>query len=134
MEEIMGCFLVPLTEGVLVSTISKVVLKKYTKNDSNLECQLKIDNIKEKISWLKKMLYGGSFLLAIEHIYHGELSFLPPFLTALKEPSQISIMLKEMAINGVAMAVATTLIWALIVGINSLLSKRKKTVTSKEAI
>ena len=80
------------------------------------------------------MLYGGSFLLAIEHIYHGELSFLPPFLTALKEPSQISIMLKEMAINGVAMAVATTLIWALIVGINSLLSKRKKTVTSKEAI
>lgn len=78
-----------------------------------------------QIPLLKNMLYGGSFLLAVEHIYHGELSFVPPFLTAVRTPEEIPVMLREMATNGVAMALLTTAVWAGVVALGRIVKKAR---------
>ena len=98
----MACFLVPLAEGIAVSAVKKIALK------GKKDCG---SAIREKIGSLEKMLYGGSFFLALEHVYHGEVVFYPPFLTAMKSPEETAEMLHEMATVGVAMAVFVTLVW-----------------------
>ena len=57
------------------------------------------------------MLWGGALLLAIEHIWHGEVVPWPPFLTAMQTPDEIPVMLGEMATIGVGMAVLVTAVW-----------------------
>ena len=109
----MACFTAPLAEAIVVS-----VVKKSTNLDNSF---------KEKIGWLEKMLYGGSFLLAIEHIYHGEIVFYPPFLTAMKSPEEIPVMLHEIATVGVGMAVLVTAVWGIAVGVSAFMNKRDKT-------
>ena len=117
----MACFTVPLAEAVIVST-AKTVAKK-------VGCSQKIlEFIDEKVGWLEKMLYGGSALLAIEHLYHGEISIYPPFLTALNTPEEIPVMLHEMATSGVGMALLTTAVWGVIVGVTGILGGRKTEV------
>jgi len=117
----MACFTVPLAEAVVVSTV-KTVVKKAGCSQKALEF------IDEKVGWLEKMLYGGSALLAIEHLYHGEISIYPPFLTALNTPEEIPVMLHEMATSGVGMAILTTAVWGVIVGVSSVLGGRKSEV------
>lgn len=97
---IMACFLVPLGEAVVLTVAKKLAFKK---NADSV--------IKARLGNLEKMLYGGSFLLAIEHIYHGEVVLYPPFLTAMKNPEDIPEMLHEMATVGVSMAVVVTAVW-----------------------
>lgn len=72
------------------------------------------------------MLYGGSFLLAIEHIYHGEVVFYPPFLTAMNDPADTVEMLNEMSTVGVSMAVLVTAVWGIGLFVSHLLKKSKK--------
>ncbi len=103
----MACLLVPLVEGVAVSAIKKIALR------SGGDSPEKVQKIRENVSVLEKMLYGGSFLLAVEHFYHGELTVVPPFLTAMETPAETAVMLREMATNGVGMAILTTSVWAL---------------------
>lgn len=103
----MACLLVPLAEGIVVSAVKKIALRSG-ENSSE-----KVQKIRENVSVLEKMLYGGSFLLAVEHFYHGELTVIPPFLTAMETPAETAVMLKEMATNGVGMAILTTSVWAL---------------------
>ena len=67
-------------------------------------------------------MFGGSFLLAIEHVYHGEIIFTPPFLTAVKDGST-SEMLHEMATRGVAMAVLLGVVWVAMVAISTLVER-----------
>ena len=64
-----------------------------------------------KLKWLSGMLVGGSFLLAFEHIWHGEVTPWFPFLTAMSDPSDAAEMFHEMATVGVTMAVLVTLVW-----------------------
>ena len=109
----MACFTVPLAEGIIISVAKKIAFKK--KADSV---------IKEKLGHLENMLYGGSFLLAIEHIYHGEVVLYPPFLTAMKNPEDIPEMLHEIATVGVSMAAIVTVVWGLVEGISYLLKKK----------
>jgi len=116
----MACFTVPLAEAVVVTAVEKIVLRHADDKSS------KIEAVKEKIGWLKKMLYGGSFLLAIEHLYHGEISLLPPFLTAMQTPEEIPEMLHEMATVGVGMAVLTTAVWGALVLCSVLAKKVRK--------
>lgn len=118
----MACFTVPLAEAVVVSTAEKIVLRHAVDKSA---ASAKIEAVKEKLGWLKKMLYGGSFLLAIEHIYHGEVTLLPPFLTALQTPEEVPVMLGEMATVGVGMAILTTAVWGVIVGCSVLVKKVK---------
>ena len=101
-EDIMACFTIPLAEGIILSVAKKIAFKN---NADSV--------IKAKLGHLENMLYGGSFLLAIEHIYHGEVVLYPPFLTAMKNPEDIPEMLHEMATVGVSMAVIVTVVWGL---------------------
>lgn len=115
----MACFLVPLAEGIAVTTVEKLAFHSKKNTDE-------VRGIKEKIGILKKMLYGGSILLAVEHIYHGELSFVPPFLTAMKSPEGTSAMFHEMMTSGVSMALLVTTAWGLGVAAIHILKKMQK--------
>ena len=123
----MACFLVPLTEAVLSSAVKGIYGKVIAKSIiSEADKKLKLESFNSKVSVLQKMLYGGSFLLAIEHIYHGEVVFYPPFLTAMKDPSDTVEMLKEMSTVGVSMAVLVTAVWGIGLFVSHLLKKSKK--------
>ena len=100
----MACFTVPLAGAVAAGAAHKAIKK----NSAN--------PFVTKLPWLTKMAFGGSFLLAIEHIYHGEIIFTPPFLTAAQEgPEAVGEMLHEMATRGVAMTVLLVAVWAAMV-------------------
>jgi hypothetical protein len=58
------------------------------------------------------MLLGGSFLLMIEHVWHGEITYFPPFLTAMNNPEDTAEMIHEILTVGVSMDVALTVSWA----------------------
>ena len=120
----MACFTVPLAEAVIIST-AKTVAKKAGCGEKTVEF------IDKKVGWLEKMLYGGSYLLAIEHLYHGEISVYPPFLTALNTPEEIPVMLHEMATSGVGMALLTTAVWGVIVGVSAVFEGKKAEAKSE---
>lgn len=119
----MACFTVPLAEAVVVTVSKKILLKKNADKILDEAKSAKLELVKSKIGLLEKMLYGGSFLLAVEHFYHGEISFIPPFLTAIKTPSEIPAMLHEMATVGVGMALLVTATWGIGCTISSLVKR-----------
>ncbi len=121
----MACFTVPLAEAVVVTVSKKILLKKNSDDAADGAKATKKEAAREKIEMLEKMLYGGSFLLAIEHIYHGEVTFVPPFLTAMNTPEEIPVMLHEMATVGVGMALLVTAVWGIAVGVGAWLKKRR---------
>ncbi len=114
----MACFTVPLAEAIVVTAIRHTVFAKKSN-------EARFVSVKNQLETLEKLLFGGSFLLAAEHIYHGEITLYPPFLTALSSPEEISVMLHEMATVGTGMAVLTTAVWAIIWGISAFFKKRK---------
>lgn len=107
----MACFTVPLATAVAASAVKKVLPASAKKNP-----------FVAKLGWLGNMMFGGSFLLAIEHVYHGEIIFAPPFLTAVKEGDTAG-MLHEMATRGVAMAVLLVAVWAAMVAVSTALER-----------
>lgn len=112
----MACFLVPMGEAIVTTAVQKVVENREKKVGGK-----RIDNAglkwSQKLSWLNKLLWGGTILLALEHVWHGELVPWPPFLTAMENSANIGPMLHEMATVGVAMAVTVTVVWAIIVAV-----------------
>jgi nitrate reductase gamma subunit len=108
----MACFLVPGAEAVVVSVVQKAV--KDEKKKEQIKKSLHLD-------WLSKLLWGGTILLAVEHVWHGEVVPWPPFLTAMANPADISEMLHEMATVGGTMAGVITAVW----GIMVLIARRK---------
>lgn len=118
----MACFLVPLAEGVVVSAVKPLITKSEKSEKGADETVL---GAREKIGGLQKMLFGGSFLLAIEHVYHGEVTLVPPFLTAMNTPEEIPVMLREMATSGVGMALLVTAAWAAGIGVSALFKRMK---------
>ena len=134
----MACFLVPGTEAI-VTTIVTAVVKKKENNDlkkASYEGTSAAEKIGTKFSvklgWLNKMLWGGSALLAFEHIWHGEVIPTFPFLTAIKE-GNVGEMLAEMGTAGVTMAVLVTAAWAGMVIVSSIIEKRQvENTDSKE--
>lgn len=126
----MACFLAPTVEAIVVTVVKKNEIKKE-------EARLKIggethmveaavDTIpwSTKLGWLTKMLWGGVILLAIEHIWHGEVVPWPPFLTAMNNPADIQPMLIEILTVGVSMAVFVTVVWYVITLIADRIYKR----------
>jgi len=110
----MACFTVPLATALATSAVG-----------SALPASAKGNPFVARLPWLGKMMFGGSFLLAIEHVYHGEISFEPPFLTAVAEgPEAVGEMLHEMATRGVAMTALLVAAWGAMV-VLSLLGERK---------
>lgn len=117
----MGCFVVPVAQAVITSAAAKAVKAKEKEREARetpeaeggetLEMQAGLP-FSQKLQWLSKLLWGGSGLLAFEHLWHGELSPFFPFLTAAGDPAQAADMLHEMATAGVAMSVVVTVVWA----------------------
>ena len=79
---------------------------------------------------LNNMLWGGSALLAFEHVWHGEVTPWFPFLTNAANPADRAEMFAEMATSGVGMAVLVTAVWMVAV---AALSYIEKLPASKEA-
>ncbi len=120
----MACFLVPTTEAIVTTVVQKVVSSKEKREGiEHPETDIPMVKLSEKLGWLNKMLWGGSALLAFEHIWHGEVIPTFPFLTAIQN-GETADMLAEMGTAGVGMAVLVTLIWAGIVFAASSLEKR----------
>lgn len=115
----MACFVGPLAEAVVVTVVKKVVDKKEGKNkegkNKENDTSVKRFSWSQRLSWLKSMLWGGSLLLILEHIWHGEVVLWPPFLTAMMNPDDIAPMKHEILTIGTAMSVFVTLIWVVMV-------------------
>ena len=109
----MACFTVPLATAAAVSA-AKGALPEGAKANPFVA----------KLGWLGKMMFGGSFLLAVEHVYHGEIVFTPPFLTAVKN-GETAEMLHEMATRGVAMTVLLLVAWVAMVFASRVIGERR---------
>ncbi|MBR5626126.1 MAG: hypothetical protein IKW74_00725 [Thermoguttaceae bacterium] len=129
----MACFLIPAAEAVVTTIVTKVIEKKE-KAPQEVRVQFNgglsetVTGIpfSEKLKWLGNMLWGGSALLAFEHVWHGEIVPWFPFLTATGDPANTSEMLHEMATAGVSMAVLVTAVWFGLLGVSALIEKRAK--------
>ena len=117
----MACFIVPGTEAIVTTIVEKKV--KHSEKE-----EIGKISFSTKLGWLNKMLWGGSALLAFEHIWHGEVTPFFPFLTAV-ENGETMEMLGEMATVGVTMAVAVTAIWGGMVAISNAIEKRSNEKT-----
>lgn len=113
----MGCFVVPVAQAIVTSAVTKAVKAKEKDREAppeadngEMEMEGKLP-FSRKLQWLSNLLWGGSALLAFEHLWHGELSPYFPFLTAAADPAEAAVMLHEMATAGVAMSVVVTVVW-----------------------
>ena len=112
----MACFTVPVAEAVVTTLAAKMLASREPKgNDGKTR-------FSTKLGWLNKMLWGGSVLLAFEHVWHGEVIPTFPFLTAVKD-GETAEMLREMATNGVGMALLVTAIWGCMLVVSHLMEK-----------
>ncbi|MBE5915072.1 MAG: hypothetical protein E7274_13580 [Pseudobutyrivibrio ruminis] len=103
----MACFTVPAGEAIVTTIIKKKMEKQGTeKHEENTSVPMT-----RKLKWLSNLLWGGSALLAFEHVWHGEVQPFFPFLTAMSNPEDTQEMLHEIATVGVSMAVLVTVIW-----------------------
>lgn len=115
----MACFLVGGAEAIVVSAVRHNVKERELKagiiNEAGEQVSATAQGVSltRKLDWLANMLWGGAFLLLIEHIWHGEIVPWAPFLTAMNNPADVPAMLQEMATVGVGMAVAVTAVWAI---------------------
>ncbi|MCS7125873.1 MAG: hypothetical protein NZ929_03065 [Aigarchaeota archaeon] len=96
----MACFLIPLIIAIITTFLQKRLVKK-------------IDGIRLDI--LNTLLWGGVSLLAVEHIWHGEITPWPPFLTAMANPVEIPVMITEMVMIGVPMSISVFTVWGAII-------------------
>ena len=122
----MACFLVSAAEAVGVTVAKKVEDKKNEKHPERVTEIEKSGRIpfSRKLGWLMKMLWGGAFLLMIEHIWHGEVVPWPPFLTAMKNSEDTKEMLTEMGTIGVAMALLVTSVWVVMLIVAHFMEKK----------
>jgi len=129
-SSIIACFLVPVAEAIIATVATKIVKSTETKpadlkpaGADAFESAAKIP-FSRKLKWLTNMLWGGSALLAFEHVWHGEVVPWFPFLTAASDPAEASAMLAEMATVGVAMAVLITAVWCGMLLVTSVMEKK----------
>ncbi|MDE7331379.1 MAG: hypothetical protein K2O16_03945 [Lachnospiraceae bacterium] len=125
----MACFLVPAAEAVITTVTAKAMKSKekvetvnISFSDGSVEEATKI-KFSTKLGWLNKLLWGGSALLAFEHVWHGEVVPYFPFLTAV-ESGETAGMLAEMGSAGVMMAVLVTAVWVGMLAVSSIVEKR----------
>ena len=122
----MACFVVPMTEAV-VTTVAQRIMKAHEKEEKlspEMDCAEGVNKIpfSVKLGWLNRLLWGGSALLAFEHLWHGEIVPFFPFLTAVAD-GEVSGMLAEMSTTGVMMAVLVTVVGAGMLLVSSAMEK-----------
>ena len=121
----MACFLAPA--GVaLVTTVVQKVVKRREGAPAGERTEKTTGKWTQRLRWLNTMLWGGVVLLALEHIWHGEVVPWPPFLTAMQTPGDVGPMLHEIATYGVTMAVVILVAWGILVGIAEIVERKAK--------
>ena len=86
----MACFVVS-TVAALGVAAARHIVKHHEMKQPELVVENKEYKFGSEVKWSKKLayleltLFGGSALLAGEHILHGEVTPYPPFLTAAGE-------------------------------------------------
>ena len=131
----MACFIVPAAEAVVTTIVAKTMKSKEAAPET-VKVQLDGADVVEaeripfsrKLGWLNKMLWGGSALLAFEHVWHGEVIPWFPFLTAASNSADAVEMLHEMSTVGVTMAALVTAVWAGMLAVSSVIEKRAQKV------
>ena len=106
----MGCFIAPMTEAIVTTVATKIIEKREVETGMTVSEHTK-ELWSTRLHRLNKMLWGGSALLAFEHVWHGELQPFFPFLTAASSAEATSAMLHEIATTGVMMALLVTAAW-----------------------
>ena len=124
----MACFIVPAAEAVVTTVAAKAFkakekaeLSEATKEELS-KASGKIP-FSKKMGWLNQMLWGGSALLAFEHVWHGEVAAWFPFLTAMETKEGAMTMLHEMSTVGVGMAVLVTAVWGVLLLVSKTMEK-----------
>lgn len=98
----MACFTACVAEALVAYGVKKVVAKS---------AHQKVRAYADKIQKLVNLLISGSFLLLIEHIWHGEIVPFYPFFTAASDPESTRVMINEILTVGVSMDIAITVVW-----------------------
>lgn len=125
----MACFLAPAVEAIATTVASRIVNSKDAEGketdiiEEGKKSSLKM-HFAGRMNWLSNMLWGGSALLAFEHMWHGEITPWFPFLTAAKNSSDVVSMFQEIGTVGVSMAALVTAVWAGMVAVSYHLEKK----------
>ncbi|MDE7365505.1 MAG: hypothetical protein K2N27_11635 [Ruminococcus sp.] len=122
----MACFVVPVAEAIVTSVATRILESKENKSE-----KITPDNVhfSEKLKWLSKLLWGGSFLLAFEHVWHGEIKPFFPFLTSAESPESLIAMFNEISTVGVGMALTVTTAWIGMLIISGITEKQKEKIS-----
>ena len=127
----MACFVVSAAVGV-GTAVARHVVKHHEKKFALAGKEPKVEKFGSDVKWSKKlaylelMLFAGSFILAIEHILHGEIVPFPPFFTAASSKETALEMLREMGTVGVTMLAILVAAWAIGVFVIDLVKYRKR--------
>jgi hypothetical protein len=103
----MACFLVPTAEAIVAAVVTRRAGGRPAPAPGAIP-------LRTKLTWLTTLLWGGAILLALEHIWHGEVTWRFPFLTAVKE-GETATLLQELGTVGLGMAVLVTAAWGVMV-------------------
>ncbi|MCR5537186.1 MAG: hypothetical protein K6F05_07245 [Succinivibrio sp.] len=114
----MACFTACLAEGFAVYLLR-----------GRLRAHHHAPALEHKLGSLQTMLLGGSALLLIEHIWHGEISAVFPFFTRAQSSEGLNEMLHEILTVGVGMDLLVTAGWGLGLLITGLVSRSMENKT-----
>lgn len=103
----MACFTAAIAELAVVAVVKKRVESK----ERLLGMKSSKIPLSTKLSWLMTLLWGGIFLLAIEHIWHGEIVPWFPFLTAMQDPQDMQAMWMEILTIGGCIDLLIPAVW-----------------------
>ena len=122
----MACFIAPMTEAIITTAAEKII-RKHEISAGNSSAQTDVIPFSQKLGWLNKLLWGGSALLAFEHLWHGEIQPFYPFLTAGGAE-----VWHEIATVGVGMAVLVTGVWGIMAAVTGKRFKNHVSAKKKE--
>lgn len=113
----MACFIVPSA----VAVVTTAFRKKFPKN--------------WHINWLNTMIWGGAIGLGVEHIAHQEIVPWFPFLSAMNNPADTVVMLKEMVSVGIPMTLGLIAVWFIMVVVyENFIATNKFSKTARVAV
>ncbi len=120
----MACFIAPMTEAIITTAAEKII-RKHEIAAGDTAVQSDSIPFSQKLGWLNKLLWGGSALLAFEHLWHGEIQPYYPFLTAGGAE-----VWHEILTVGVGMAVLVTGVWGVMAALTG--KRFKSRVSAKK--
>lgn len=120
----MACFVAPAATAIVTTVVQKVVEKKEGGRTPEQAERVR-GKWSQRLRWLNAMLWGGTALLALEHVWHGEVVPWPPFLTAMQTPGEVGPMLREILVYGVTMTAVVIVAWGIMVGVAELRARAK---------